>query len=302
MNLVKNENYIHIEGWMINELHLKGNDLLVYAIIYGFSQDNESRYTGSLQYLADWCNGTKQGIQKNLSNLLKKGYIKKFESVKNNIKYCEYSCIPYNLVVYPMQLSCTNNIDNNIDNTNIISKDIILPKNQTNYSNDEGVQDMKSLVSNFEKPKEEKKKKDNLFTKCLKISRDFSNNEKVISKLIEYYNYRLEKHKNSLANGNKSIFYSTSFKSAIYGTTTKSDDCISLVDYSDDDKIKIIQQTIDNGWIYFYPLVNYKSKYKSSVRVIEDTKISSQSVDNAYLDKQKTFREELAKSGRQTSF
>lgn len=33
---IKNENFILIQGWMINNLKLAGNDLLVYAIIYFF--------------------------------------------------------------------------------------------------------------------------------------------------------------------------------------------------------------------------------------------------------------------------
>lgn len=119
---MNNNDYVNIQGWMINELKLKGNDLMVYALIYGFSKDGESTFSGSLQYIADWCNSTKQGVQKNLKNLLDQGLITKVESTKNHIKFCEYSCIPYNSVARGMQLSCTNNIDNNI-NTNI-SKDI----------------------------------------------------------------------------------------------------------------------------------------------------------------------------------
>ena len=56
MSKVKEENYISISGWMVTRLGLKGNELLVYAIIYGFSQDDETMFTGSLQYLADWTN------------------------------------------------------------------------------------------------------------------------------------------------------------------------------------------------------------------------------------------------------
>ena len=118
MGLVKNENYIVIQGWMINDLHLSGNSLFVYAIIYSFSQDGESSFKGSLQYLADWCNATKQGIQKNLKELLDKGLISKQEHIVNNQKFCEYSCIPCNKVAYPMQQSCMNNIEDNIGKEN----------------------------------------------------------------------------------------------------------------------------------------------------------------------------------------
>ena len=77
MNNVKDGNYILIQSWMISDLKLKGNELLIYAIIYGFSQTNGTAFTGSLQYLADWTNSTKQGILKNLKSLMEKGLVKK---------------------------------------------------------------------------------------------------------------------------------------------------------------------------------------------------------------------------------
>lgn len=87
---MKNDNYIVVQGWMVNELHLKGNELLVYAIIYGFSQDGEGRFTGSLQYLADWTNATKQGVMKNLKSLCEKKYICKEEKIINGVKFVKY--------------------------------------------------------------------------------------------------------------------------------------------------------------------------------------------------------------------
>ena len=77
MNNVKDGNYILIQSWMISDLKLKGNELLIYAIIYGFSQAEGTAFTGSLQYLADWTNSTKQGILKNLKSLMEKGLVKK---------------------------------------------------------------------------------------------------------------------------------------------------------------------------------------------------------------------------------
>ena len=52
-SMVKNENFVVTHGWMINELNLKGNELAVYAIIYGFSQAENQFFTGTAQYLAD---------------------------------------------------------------------------------------------------------------------------------------------------------------------------------------------------------------------------------------------------------
>ena len=89
--MLKDENYIQISGWMLNKLNLKGNELLVYAIIYSFSQDGKSKFTGSLQYLADWTNSTPQGVLKAIKGLLQKELIKKSETKNGCVKLCSYS-------------------------------------------------------------------------------------------------------------------------------------------------------------------------------------------------------------------
>lgn len=93
MSKVNNDGYINIQGWMISDLGLKGNELLIYAIIYGFSQDGESKFTGSRQYLADWTNTTVKNVQNILNNLVDKGLLIKDEKYVNNIKFCEYKAI-----------------------------------------------------------------------------------------------------------------------------------------------------------------------------------------------------------------
>ena len=87
---IKRDNYITIQGWMITDLNLKGNELLIYAIIYGFSQVSGQAFSGSLQYLADWTNSTKQGVIKNLQSLCSKGYLTKSVKNVNGVKMCEY--------------------------------------------------------------------------------------------------------------------------------------------------------------------------------------------------------------------
>ena len=88
---VRNENYYQIQGWMVNRLGLKGITLSVYAIIYGFSQDGESEFTGSLQYLCDFTGGTsKPTIIKALKELLEKQYIFRREEYINSVKFNRY--------------------------------------------------------------------------------------------------------------------------------------------------------------------------------------------------------------------
>lgn len=88
---IKDENYYQIQGWMINRLGLKGIPLSVYAIIYGFSQDGENEYTGSLQYLCDFTGGTsKPTIIKALKELVESGYIIRREEFINSVQFNRY--------------------------------------------------------------------------------------------------------------------------------------------------------------------------------------------------------------------
>ena len=91
MSEINDGNFISIQGWMVNRLNLKGNELLVYAIIYGFSQDGESRYTGSRRYLADWCGCSVKTVGNALASLVAKGLISKHDKTVNGVHLCDYS-------------------------------------------------------------------------------------------------------------------------------------------------------------------------------------------------------------------
>jgi len=88
---MKNENYIQIQGWMINELMLSGNELICYAIIYGFSQDGDTKFNGSSSYLSKCMNCSKPTVFKTLKSLIDKGFIIKTDVYTNNVKFCQYS-------------------------------------------------------------------------------------------------------------------------------------------------------------------------------------------------------------------
>lgn len=88
--MIKDENYIQISGWMRKELNLKGAELFIYALIYGFSQDGKSAFTGSLNYICEWTDLSKQGVIKCLKSLLEKNLIRKENFMINNVKLCKY--------------------------------------------------------------------------------------------------------------------------------------------------------------------------------------------------------------------
>lgn len=88
---VKEENYIQIQGWMRTKLNLNGNELLLFALIYGFSQDGESKFTGSLKYMCDWIGCTKPTARKFLESLVQKNLIDKGTNIVNDVQFNFYS-------------------------------------------------------------------------------------------------------------------------------------------------------------------------------------------------------------------
>lgn len=163
-SVIRDSNYVVIQGWMITRLGLKGNELLIYAVIYGFTQNGEIEFVGSMKYLADWTNSTVESVRKCIKSLIDKGYIiktldgsgvnaykavlsaiyphadKNVDNSNNSVERpiqqscmpMQQSCIdhttklhdPYNKVVSPMQQSCINNY---INNNNIDNKDTHTP-------------------------------------------------------------------------------------------------------------------------------------------------------------------------------
>lgn len=88
---INSENYFVVQGFMCNEMGLTGNELLVYAIIYGFSQDGYSRFRGGRSYLSQTLNISKPTVDKALKSLIDKGYVIKVDvSINEDCPYYEY--------------------------------------------------------------------------------------------------------------------------------------------------------------------------------------------------------------------
>ena len=87
---VKGNSYVCIQAFMVNDLHLSGNELIIFAVIHGFSQDGESWFTGSRGYLADWCQTSKATISNNLAKLCAKGLIEKRTRIENGVTFNDY--------------------------------------------------------------------------------------------------------------------------------------------------------------------------------------------------------------------
>lgn len=94
MSPVKDNNFIAIQGWMRTRLNLKGNELLIYALVYGFSQDGNSRFTGSRKYIAEWCGCSLDTVDRSLSSLVGKGLLAKYPHTdQNGSRVVDYAAI-----------------------------------------------------------------------------------------------------------------------------------------------------------------------------------------------------------------
>lgn len=70
------DSYCNIQGWMITDLKLTGNELITYAVIYGFCRDGQNWYKLSQEHVARWSGITTRGLRKILTNLKEKGLLK----------------------------------------------------------------------------------------------------------------------------------------------------------------------------------------------------------------------------------
>lgn len=91
MKQLNNNNYIAVADWQL-ELGLNTRELIIYSLIYGFSQDNESFYYGSLDYMAKWLGiKDKNNVIRYLKPMVEKGLLIKKEVMRaNGKKSCFY--------------------------------------------------------------------------------------------------------------------------------------------------------------------------------------------------------------------
>ena len=85
------------------------------------------------------------------------------------------------------------------------------------------------------------KRNKNLYEKCIDYINEYTNNAKLYNVLSTYVKFRLEIKDKPL--------YANQFKGMLNKLNTLAD--------NSDDMIKIVQQSLDNAWLSFYPLKSY---------------------------------------------
>ena len=88
---MKDGQFYQISGWMGKYLELRGNDLICFAVIYGFSMDGESQFKGNLDYLTGCMFASRPTALLCLNHLLECNLILKQEEMINGKKHCYYA-------------------------------------------------------------------------------------------------------------------------------------------------------------------------------------------------------------------
>ena len=217
--MLKSDNVVIIHGWMCNELELKGTELLVFALIYGFSQDGASSFFGGRKYIAETFNISLPTVDKALKGLIDKDYIVQESNTEYNSADSYYV---KNMVVKKLYGGSKETLPYNISNT----------KKQTILSKD-------SIVGETISGQDEKPKKLNLYQKCMALTEEYTENETLRKYLADFLKICLE---NSRESGRP--FYQNMWNSKLTKLSELSD--------NDDMQSKIVKQTLDNGWSNFY--------------------------------------------------
>ena len=238
---IKKTNYVVITGDMITDLGLKGNELLVYALINGFCQDEESQFYGSLAYLMEFTSLSKQGVINTLNSLVEKGLIEKTQSEVNGVKFNSYRTI--------------GGMSNNLT---------------TGQNNDDAKKEKESFSPHTpyykEKEIEISKEKES-------ISKDIPKKENDSLSLISPKTPLGEKEKSSAKKKEKPLPFEDEELRKMWEELVKYPDWQRKTDHAIDLRLKtlerlangdvcyaraIMRQTLEKGWQDFYDVKDYK--------------------------------------------
>ena len=110
---------------MRTRLRLRGNDLICFALLYGFSQDGASEFRGSLRYIREAIGvATDQSVLNIIKRLEDMGLVTKTTKVSGGVKSSSYKAYSTPLknrdgVLQNLEGGSLKNRDNNIDIDNI---------------------------------------------------------------------------------------------------------------------------------------------------------------------------------------
>ena len=127
---LRENDYIAILSPFVTKLGLSGNKLIIFSLIHGFCRDGEQEFKGSINYISEWTNTSRNTVISILKELVDLGLLKKRDYVVNGVKFCAYK-VGSQVFAPPVQncdegseIIAPNIIDNNTKEKNEIDKSI----------------------------------------------------------------------------------------------------------------------------------------------------------------------------------
>lgn len=257
--VMKSDNYVVIQGWMCNELNLKGNELLAFALIYGFSQDGESSFNGGRNYIANTFNISLPTVDKAIEALKDKGLITVDKAKNGKISY-----------KVSLSLRGKETLPDEVKKLYPTGKET-LPNNNSNKQSIFNNIDLKNKKDNNFEFGKSRQPKQNLYNFCMANIYNFTTNTTIQKLLIDFLDSLIEMNK---LRGQKQ-FVGILNKLNQYGNT-------------DDQKVKIIEYTIEKGYSTFYDLKDNRPIGKKA------SSDMGRKVHRMTAEQKKQFKEDIA--------
>lgn len=283
---MKSDNYVVVQGWMCNELELKGNELLVFALIYGFSRDGNSKFQGSRKYIADTFNISLPTVDKSLNNLVNKGYLNKEETkdfVNSNIYFVNFEVV---------KKLC----EGSKETLHGGSKETLHNKTSKQTTSEKEKSNSKELLQNFEFGKQ-KSKKPNLYTKCSSLIKTFTSDKDLQNALKTFLDLRLE-----MAREENKQFYFGMWTHLISELKQLATNDVGALDI--ELAKEIVSRSTIRGWKHFYELTSndFVKNYDVTKHKPWEEGVRSSKYTEEELEELEELNREREKKGMRTTF
>lgn len=187
MNKIKDDNYCLIQGWMLNIGCSNWNEIAAYALIYGFSQDGQTKFKGSIAYIQEWLMCCKQTALTTLKKLEEKGLIEKTQYEINGVTFNEFSATKRGSLNFrpPVQIldggSLNFRPNNNINNRDVYNNSPLRSELSYTESAEKNADDEFEKFWKLYDKKVERTKCERLWSKLSKADK-----QKIFERLPEY--------------------------------------------------------------------------------------------------------------------
>ena len=120
---------------MVTELGLSGKALLLYALIYGFSQDKSGGYSGRQDYLMEWLGCTRQSITNIMGKLVQQGLIARVQSETGAVIYRTTPCKKTLHEVKKVDMACQKTLPEEVKKLDVECQKTLHPTIYNNTDN-----------------------------------------------------------------------------------------------------------------------------------------------------------------------